>query len=59
SVHKFQGQVSVFNFKIPDKKPPTYRCLFPEPPESANLMSCTDIGVLGVLPGIIGIMQAT
>jgi len=59
SVHKFQGQVSVFNFKIRDKKPTTYRCLFPNPPESANLMSCSEIGVLGVLPGIIGIMQAT
>lgn len=52
SIYKFEGQVSVFNYK----SGPTYRCLFPEPPhESVN---CSEIGVLGVLPGIIGTMMA-
>lgn len=52
SVFKFEGQVSVFNYK----NGPTYRCLFPEPPvDSPN---CAEIGVLGVLPGIIGTLMA-
>jgi len=52
SIFKFEGQASVFNFK----NGPTYRCLFPEPPiDSPN---CAEIGVLGVLPGIIGTLMA-
>lgn len=52
SIFKFEGQVSVFNYK----NGPTYRCLFPEPPvDSPN---CAEIGVLGVLPGIIGTLMA-
>jgi adenylyltransferase/sulfurtransferase len=52
SIFKFAGQVSVFNYK----NGPTYRCLFPEPPvDSPN---CAEIGVLGVLPGIIGTLMA-
>ncbi len=52
SVFKFEGQVSVFNFK----NGPTYRCLFPDQPEDSP--NCSEIGVIGVLPGIIGSMQA-
>ncbi len=54
SIFKFQGQVSVFNYK----SGPTYRCLFPNPPEPGAVPNCSDIGVLGVLPGIIGSLQA-
>jgi len=54
SIFKFQGQVSVFNFK----DGPTYRCLFPEPPAPNSVPNCSDIGVLGVLPGIVGSLQA-
>jgi sulfur-carrier protein adenylyltransferase/sulfurtransferase len=51
SIYRFQGQVSVFNFN----NGPTYRCLFPE---SSNLESCSSVGVLGVLPGIVGCFMA-
>ncbi|AXT62339.1 molybdopterin-synthase adenylyltransferase MoeB [Aquimarina sp. AD10] len=54
AIFKFEGQVAVFNYK----NGPTYRCLFPEPPKAGSVPSCSDIGVLGVLPGIIGSMQA-
>lgn len=54
SIFKFEGQVSVFNYK----NGPTYRCLFPEPPLAGEVPNCSEIGVLGVLPGIIGSMQA-
>jgi molybdopterin/thiamine biosynthesis adenylyltransferase/rhodanese-related sulfurtransferase len=55
AIHKFEGQVSVFNYK----NGPTYRCLFPEPPNEGEMPACGEIGVLGVLPGIIGTLQAT
>lgn len=54
ALHSFQGQVSVFNWK----GGPTYRCLFPHPPESGEAPTCAENGVLGVLPGIIGALQA-
>jgi len=54
SVHRFEGQVSVF--AMPGG--PCYRCLFPDPPPPGSVPSCADGGVLGVLPGIIGSMQA-
>lgn len=54
SIFKFDGQVSVFNYK----KGPTYRCLFPNPPKEGEVPNCSDIGVLGVLPGIVGSLQA-
>lgn len=59
SIFKFDGQVSVFNYT--DQKGhrgPTYRCLYPEPPADGEMPSCSEIGVLGVLPGIIGTLQA-
>jgi adenylyltransferase/sulfurtransferase len=54
AIFKFEGQVSVFNYK----NGPTYRCLYPEAPSANSIPNCSDIGVLGVLPGIIGCYQA-
>jgi molybdopterin/thiamine biosynthesis adenylyltransferase/rhodanese-related sulfurtransferase len=54
AVYKFEGQVSVFNYK----NGPSYRCLFATPPKEGSVPNCSEIGVLGVLPGIIGTMQA-
>ena len=54
AIYQFEGQLSVFNYK----GGPTYRCLFPEPPGAEALPSCSEVGVLGVLPGIIGNFQA-
>lgn len=54
SIHKFEGQVAVFNYK----NGPSYRCLFPTPPAPDQIQSCSEVGVLGVLPGIIGTQQA-
>lgn len=53
-IYKFEGQVSVFNYK----NGPSYRCLFPIPPKEDAVPNCSEIGVLGVLPGIIGTLQA-
>ena len=54
AIYKFEGQVSVFNYK----SGPSYRCLFPEPPKAGSVPNCSDIGVIGVLPGLIGTQQA-
>ncbi|MDT8413429.1 MAG: HesA/MoeB/ThiF family protein [Vicingaceae bacterium] len=54
AIFKFEGQVTVFNYQ----NGPTYRCLFPNPPKAGSVPSCSDVGVLGVLPGIIGLQQA-
>jgi adenylyltransferase/sulfurtransferase len=56
SVFRFEGQASVF---APSLGGPCYRCLFPEPPPPGAAPSCAEAGVLGVLPGIIGLVQAT
>ncbi|HSI08279.1 MAG: molybdopterin-synthase adenylyltransferase MoeB [Rariglobus sp.] len=55
AIQGFEGQASVFNFK----GGPTYRCLFPEPPAAGTVPNCSEAGVLGVLPGLIGTVQAT
>jgi sulfur-carrier protein adenylyltransferase/sulfurtransferase len=55
SIYRFDGQVSVFYAK----EGPCYRCLFPEPPPPGLVPSCAEGGVLGVLPGTIGTLQAT
>ena len=56
AIYKFEGQVSVFNYR----GGPSYRCLFPRPPAStAEAPNCEATGVLGVLPGLIGCAQAT
>ena len=57
AVHRFTGQVSVFDAR--DAASPCYRCLFPEPPAPEDAPNCAEAGVLGVLPGIIGLLQAT
>jgi len=55
SIYRFDGQVSVFYAK----EGPCYRCLFPEPPPPGLVPSCAEGGVLGVLPGTVGTIQAT
>ncbi len=55
SIFRFEGQASVFGAK----DGPCYRCLYPEPPPPGLVPSCAEGGVLGVLPGIIGVIQAT
>jgi molybdopterin/thiamine biosynthesis adenylyltransferase/rhodanese-related sulfurtransferase len=54
TIFKFEGQVSVFNYQ----GSATYRCLYPTPPKPEEVPNCSEIGVLGVLPGIIGSLQA-
>jgi len=59
SIFRFEGQVSVFNYLNEDgERGPNYRDLFPEPPPPGMVPSCAEGGVLGVLPGIIGSLQA-
>jgi molybdopterin/thiamine biosynthesis adenylyltransferase/rhodanese-related sulfurtransferase len=55
SVFRFEGQVSVFDAR----KGPCYRCLFAEPPDPTLVPSCGEAGVFGVMPGIVGTIQAT
>lgn len=55
SVFRFEGQVSLFNFQ----SGPCYRDLFPDPPPAGAVPSCAEAGVLGVLPGLVGVLQAT
>jgi sulfur-carrier protein adenylyltransferase/sulfurtransferase len=54
AIQGFEGQVSVFNWK----GGPTYRCLFPEPPEQGSVPNCAEAGVLGAVTGLIGTAQA-
>jgi adenylyltransferase/sulfurtransferase len=56
SIFRFEGQASVF---APHLGAPCYRCLYPEPPPAGAVPSCAEGGVLGVLPGVIGLIQAT
>jgi adenylyltransferase/sulfurtransferase len=55
AIYRFDGQASVFD----SRQGPCYRCLFPEPPPPGMVPSCADAGVLGILPGTIGTIQAT
>lgn len=55
AIFKFEGQVTVFNYQ----NGPTYRCLHPVPPAAGEVPNCAQIGVLGVLPGLLGTLQAT
>jgi sulfur-carrier protein adenylyltransferase/sulfurtransferase len=59
AVHRFEGQVSVFDAGRRRGHAPCYRCLFPEPPAPEAAPNCSEAGVLGVLPGVIGLLQAT
>lgn len=54
AIYKFEGQVTVFNYN----EGPSYRCLFPEPPKAGSAPNCSEVGVIGVLPGLIGTQQA-
>nr|MBI1231765.1 sulfurtransferase [Cytophagales bacterium] len=54
ALQMFEGQISVFNYK----GGPTYRCLFPTPPDAGQIPDCNQAGVLGIVPGIIGSYQA-
>src|SRR5579883_1174230 len=55
SIFRFEGQMSIFA----TKEGPCYRCLYPEPPPPGLVPSCAEGGVLGILPGLVGVMQAT
>jgi molybdopterin/thiamine biosynthesis adenylyltransferase/rhodanese-related sulfurtransferase len=55
AVYRFEGQTSLFDARVG----PCYRCLFPQPPPPGAAPSCEEAGVLGVLPGVIGLLQAT
>lgn len=59
AVHRFEGQVSVFDAGRHRGVAPCYRCLFPEPPPPESAPNCAEAGVLGVLPGVVGLIQAT
>lgn len=59
SIYRFEGQVGVFNLKLSDGNTSHYRHFFPLPPGKNEVPNCSEAGVIGVLPGMIGIMQAT
>ena len=58
SIYRFEGQVTVFWAEYPGRRGPCYRCIYPEPPPPDMAPSCAEAGVLGVLPGVIGLMEA-
>lgn len=59
AVHRFEGQLAVFDAGRRRGAQPCYRCLFPEPPPPEAAPNCAEAGVLGVLPGVVGLLQAT
>src|SRR5690625_1234120 len=59
AVHRFEGQVSVFDAGRHRGVHPCYRCLFPEPPPPEAAPNCSEAGVLGILPGVVGLLEAT
>jgi sulfur-carrier protein adenylyltransferase/sulfurtransferase len=59
AVQRFDGQLGVFDAGRRRGQSPCYRCLFPQPPPPEAAPNCAEAGVLGVLPGVIGLLQAT
>jgi molybdopterin/thiamine biosynthesis adenylyltransferase/rhodanese-related sulfurtransferase len=59
AVYRFEGQLTVFWPGHPDNPSGCYRCMFPNPPAPGSAPSCSEIGVLGILPGVMGLLQAT
>jgi adenylyltransferase/sulfurtransferase len=60
AIYRFEGQITSFtNERGGDDSPPCYRCVFPEAPEPGTVPDCATTGVLGVLPGTVGCIQAT
>ncbi|MCK7592980.1 molybdopterin-synthase adenylyltransferase MoeB [Pseudomarimonas salicorniae] len=59
AVHRFEGQVTVFDAGRRRGQSPCYRCLFPLPPERDAAPNCAEVGVLGAVPGVLGLLQAT
>lgn len=55
SIYDFEGQLAIFS----TNEGPCYRCIFPEPPEKENIPGCLEKGVFGILPGVVGSIQAT
>lgn len=58
AVYRFEGQITVFWPGFEKRRGGCYRCMFPEPPPAELAPSCAEIGVLGVLPGVLGVLQA-
>ncbi len=58
AVYRFEGQLTVFWPGYAKRRGGCYRCMFPEPPPPGSAPSCSEIGVLGVLPGVVGLLQA-
>ena len=58
AVYRFEGQITVFWPEYEKRRGGCYRCMFPEPPPPGSAPSCSEIGVLGVLPGVMGLLQA-
>jgi molybdopterin/thiamine biosynthesis adenylyltransferase len=58
SIFRFEGQVSVFHPTYEGRPGPCYRCVYPEPPPPEMAPSCAEAGVLGILPGVIGLLEA-
>lgn len=59
ALFKFEGQLGVFNYPMPaGGRSATYRCLFPQPPGASEIPNCAEIGILGVVAGILGTLQA-
>jgi molybdopterin-synthase adenylyltransferase len=59
AISQFEGQLSLFSVTTDKGKSPCYRCLFPTPPKPGTVLSCSEAGVFGVLPGVVGSLMAT